>query len=170
MFVVPKPSGSLRNRAAKFDLRNDRFAEGTSLVEEVKKKRELKAVLEVMAKNLAGDIDATPTTMEDVGHVSKQIKVGIDGYGISIGSPNRSDDHAKSTTEDPLGRIETKRQPLTETQSSKVVDDQNNQLLLQMAMLCESVQMLGAPMKDGFATEGLWKHEDYKKLYEKMSA
>ena len=49
----------------------------------------------------------------------------------------------KSTTEDPLGRFEMKRQSLTEAQSSKVVDDQNNQLSLQMAMLCASVKVLG---------------------------
>ena len=104
---------------------------------------------------MAGDVDATPTIKEDVavddgvsmGHKSKQIKVGIRWrwqleHGI--------DDHAKSTTEDPLGRIEVKRQPLTEAQMSKDVDDQNNQLLLQMAMLCESVKMLGAQMNDGF--------------------
>ena len=50
-------------------------------MEEVKKKRALKAVFEVMA-NLLDDVDATPTMMEDVevddgvpmGHTSKQIK------------------------------------------------------------------------------------------------
>ena len=35
-----------------------------------------------------------------MGHKSKQIKVGIDVDGKSIGSPNRIDDHAKSTTAD----------------------------------------------------------------------
>ena len=30
--------------------------------------------------------------------------------------------------------------------------------------------MLGAQMKDGFATAGLWRQEDYKNLEEKMSA
>ena len=53
--------------------------------------------------------------MEDVddktpmGHVSKQIQVGLHRDGIPIGSPNTIDDHAKSTTEDPLGRPEMKR-------------------------------------------------------------
>ena len=84
-----------------------------SWVEEVKKKREVKAVFEVVAY-LAGAIDGTPSMMEDVdddvpmGHVSGQIEVGIDGDGIPTGSPNRMDDHAKSTTEDPLGRPEMK--------------------------------------------------------------
>ena len=77
-----------------------------SWVEEVKKKREAKAVSEVVAY-LAGAIDGTPSMMEDVDddvpmvHVSGQIEVGIDGDGIPTGSPNRIDDHAKSTTEDP---------------------------------------------------------------------
>ena len=56
--------------------------------------------------NLAGDLEATPSMMDDdvsMRHVSKHIKVGIDGDGIPIGSPNRIDDHAKSTTEDPVG-------------------------------------------------------------------
>ena len=112
------------------------YSELPNRVEEVKTKRELKAVFEVMA-NLAGDVDATSTMMEDVEvddgvpmrHVSKHINVGLDGDGVSIGSPNRTDDHDDGG---PLGRIEMKRQPLTEAQSSKVVDDQNNQLLLQM--------------------------------------
>ena len=54
-------------------------------VEEVKNKRELKAVFEVMA-NLAGDVDATPDDDGGcggdggpMGHESKQIQVGIDG-------------------------------------------------------------------------------------------
>ena len=71
---------------------------------EVKTKREVKAVFEVMA-DVAGAIEGTPLMMEDVGdapmvHVSKQIKVGIDGDGILIGSPNRIDDHAQSTTKE----------------------------------------------------------------------
>ena len=117
--------------------------------DEVKKKRELKAVFEVMAK-LAGDVEATPLMKnyvevdDDVSmeHMSKHIKVGIDGDGISMGSPNRIDDHATSMTEDPLGRFEMMRQSLTGAQSGRVVDDQKNQLLLQMAMLRESVKML----------------------------
>ena len=103
---------------------------------EVKKKPELKAVFEVMA-NLTGDVDAPPTMMEDVEvddgvqveHVSKHIKVRIDGDGISIGSPNRIDDHAKSTTDDPLGRPEMNWQLVTESQSRRVVDDQNDKLI-----------------------------------------
>ena len=57
--------------------------------------------------------------MEDVDddtpmvHVSKQMKVGIDGDGISIGNPNKIDDLAKSMTEDPLGRLEMKRRLVT---------------------------------------------------------
>ena len=108
--------------------------------------------------------------MEDVdddtpmGHVSKQIKVGIDGDEISIGSPNTIDDRAKSTTEDPMGRFEMKRQTVTEAHSSRVVDDQSDKLLLQMAMLRESVKMLGTQMKEGFATEGAWRKEDCKNL------
>ena len=62
-------------------------------MEEVKKKRELKAVFEVVA-NLAGDVDALEDVDDDTPteHVSKQIKVGIDGDGISIGNPNKIDD------------------------------------------------------------------------------
>ena len=73
MFVVPKPFGSFRNRAANLELKTTEFSMGTSLetiesltqqkllywelpnrVEEVKKKREFKAVFEIMA-NLVGD-------------------------------------------------------------------------------------------------------------------
>ena len=107
--------------------------------------------------------DGTP--ME---HVSKHIKVGIDGDGISIGSLDRIDDHAKYTTEDRLGRPEMKRHPVTESKSSRVVDDQNDKLLQQMAVLCESVTMLATQMKEGFATEGARGKEDHKKLEEKM--
>ena len=93
----------------------------------MKKKRELKAVFEVMA-NLAGDVEALEDVDDDtpMEHVSKQIKVGIDGDGISIGNPNKIDDLAKSTTEDPLGQLEMKRRLVTETQSSRVVDDQRD--------------------------------------------
>ena len=92
---------------------------------EVKKKRELKAVFEIMA-NLAGDVEALEHVDDDTpkAHVSKQMKVGFDGDGISIGSPKKIDDLAKSSTEDPLGRLEMKRQLVTEAQSSRVVDDQ----------------------------------------------
>ena len=62
-----------------------------------------------------------------LGHVSKKTTVGVDKDGVPIGSPNRIDDHAKSTMEDPLGRNEMKRQSLTETPSRKVVDNQHNQ-------------------------------------------
>ena len=126
--------------------------------------------------NLAGDVEATPSMMKDVdddtpmGHVSKQIKVGIDGDGISTGSPNRIYDHAKSTTEDLLGRPEMKRQLVTESPSSRVVDDQSDMALQQMAMLCESVKMLGTQMREGFDTEGARREEDHKNLEEKMSA
>ena len=144
-------------------------------MKEETKKRELKAVSEFMA-NLAGDVDATPTMMVDevvdnglpMVHVAKQKKVGVDGDDISIGSPHKGDGHAKSS-EDPLGRIDMKRQPLTEAQGSKVVDDQHNQLL-QMAMLCESVQKLRVQVKDGFAIGGRKRHEDNIKLTEEMSA
>ena len=83
-------------------------------VEEVKKKRELKAVFEVMA-NLAGDVEALEDVDDDtpMEHVSKQIKVGTDRDGIFIGSPNKIDDLSKSTTEDPLGRLEMKRRLVT---------------------------------------------------------
>ena len=68
-----------------------------------------------MIADLAGAIDGTPSMMEDVddisltGHASKQIKVGIDEDGVPIGSPNTFGDHAKSTTEDLLGRPEMNR-------------------------------------------------------------
>ena len=122
------------------------------------------------------NVDATPTMMVDevvdnglpMVHVAKQNKVGVDGDDISIGSPHKGDGHAKSS-EDPLGRIDMKRQPLTEAQGSKVVDDQHNQLL-QMAMLCESVQKLRVQVKDGFAIGGRKRHEDNIKLTEEMSA
>ena len=58
---------------------------------------------------------------------------------VRLGFRTENDDHAKSTMEDPLVRIEMKRQPLTEPQSSEVSDDQNSQLLLQMAMLCANL-------------------------------
>ena len=52
-------------------------------------------------------------------------KWGIDGDGIPIGSPNRIDDHAKSTTEDPLGRLEMKWRPVSESQSKRIAHDQS---------------------------------------------
>ena len=61
------------------------------------------------------------------------------GLAIRLQVRTENDDHAKSTMEDPLVRIEMKRQPLTEPQSSEVSDDQNSQLLLQMAMLCANL-------------------------------
>ena len=63
-------------------------------VDEAKKKREVRAIFEVMA-NLAGAIDRTPS-MEDVDgnipmrHVSKQIKVGVDEVGVPIGSQKQN--------------------------------------------------------------------------------
>ena len=100
---------------------------------EVQKKREAEAVFEVMA-NLAGAIVGTPSIMEDVddnaptGHVSKQIKEGINGDGVPIGSP-KIVDHAKSTTEDPLGRPEMKWHLLPNSK----VSHQSDKLLQQMA-------------------------------------
>ena len=90
------------------------YLELPNRVEEAKKKREVLAIFEVMA-DLAGTNEGTPSMKEEVdddtpmGHVSKHIKVGIDGDGVPIGSPNRIDDHAKSTTEDPMGRPEMNR-------------------------------------------------------------
>ena len=57
--------------------------------------------------------------------------MGVGADGVLIGSPNRIDDHATSTTEDPKGRIEMK-QTLTEAQGSKVVDNRHSEILLQM--------------------------------------
>ena len=42
-----------------------------------------------------------------------------------------------------MGRPEMKRQLVTESQNSRVVGGQSDKLLQQMAMLCESVMMLG---------------------------
>ena len=75
-----------------------------------KDKREVRAIFEVMA-NLVGATDGTPSMIDEVDddmtplvHVSKQMKKkGIDEDGIPIGSPNRIDDVAKSTTEKPHG-------------------------------------------------------------------
>ena len=47
------------------------YSELPNRVEEVKKKRELKSAFEVMA-NLAGDVDATPTMVENV-----EVDVGV---------------------------------------------------------------------------------------------
>ena len=63
-----------------------------------------------------------------------------------------------------------KWQRFTESQRRRVVDDQSDKLLQQMAMLCESVKMLGTQMKEGFETERALRKEDYKNLEEKMSA
>ena len=63
-------------------------------MDEAKKKREVRAIFEVMA-NLAGAIDGTPS-MEDVDgnipmrHVSKQIEVGVDEDGVPIGSQKQN--------------------------------------------------------------------------------
>ena len=61
--------------------------------------------------------------------------MGVGADGVLIGSPNRIDDHAESSIEDPMGRFEMKRQTLTDAQGSKVVDNQHNEILLHVSLL-----------------------------------
>ena len=85
-----------------------------------------------------------------MGHVAKKMTMGVGEDGVPIGSLKRIDDHAKSTKEDPLGRIEVSRQSLMEAQGSKVVDHQHNEVLLQISLLCHSVQQVGMQMQEEF--------------------
>ena len=66
--------------------------------------------MEEAKKKLAVTNEGTPSTIDEVDdnmtpleHVWKQIKVGHDEDGIPIGSPDRIDAMAKSTTEVPNG-------------------------------------------------------------------
>ena len=73
-----------------------------------RKKGEVRAVVEAMA-DLGVAHEETPSDdMTEFGHVSKQIKLGLEGEGLPHGSPKRVDSDAKSTTEDPMGRQEMK--------------------------------------------------------------
>ena len=56
------------------------------------------------------------------------------------------------------------------SQSKRIADDQSDKLLQQMALLSESVKMLGTQMREGFATEGARRKEDDKSLEEKSAA
>ena len=71
------------------------------------------------------------------------------------------------------------KNPVTESQSKKIVDGQSDKILLQMAELFQSLEMLGSEMdssvknledemKEGFETEGIRRKEDCKNLEEKM--
>ena len=50
---------------------------------------------------MVDDVEESDNT--PMGHVSTKMTVGVGEDGVPIGTPNRIDDHAKSTTEDPLG-------------------------------------------------------------------
>ena len=88
-----------------------------------------------------------------VGHVSKNT-AGVGADGVLIGSPNRSDDHAKYTTEDPMGRIEMRRQTLTEASTMRYVN-------LSKSWRCRCKK--DSRIKD----EGVWKTT--KRLKEEMA-
>ena len=60
--------------------------------------------------------------------------------GIPVGSPNRIDDHAKCTTEDPWTGPGMNGHPVIESQSKRIAEDQRDRILQQMALLFESMQ------------------------------
>ena len=65
--------------------------------------------------------------------------------------------------------FEVVENPVTESQSKEIAEDQDDKILQQMALLSESVQLLGTQMREGFETEGIRRKEDYKNLEEKMA-
>ena len=83
---------------------------------EGRKKREVRAVFEVMAdlgvvhEEASSKLDEVDDDMTEFGHVSTTIKLGSQGE-LPHGSPKRIDSVAKSTTEDPIGGQEMRYFP-----------------------------------------------------------
>ena len=110
-----------------------------------------------------------------MGHDQQNCVASESRYGHGSRAKGRvaqetSEKSQSGTHDGRLGRPEVKWQLVTESQSKRVDDDQSDKLLQQMALLCESVKMLGTQMREGLETEGARRKEDYKSLEEKMSA
>ena len=86
--------------------------------------------------------------------------MGFGEDGVPIESPNRIDDHAKSTKKDPLGRTGMKRQPMPEVQSSKVLDNLHQRDTAVNVIIVRFCPKTGVLMQDGFSNEGRKRQED----------
>ena len=157
VFVIPEPFGSLRNRAAELELKNDGIWEGDFArdyrgsdsartvfffwnsrigVEKVKKKSEVKAVA----------IEGTPSMMDDVnddapmGHVSKHMRWALMEMEPRFAVRTELMTMPSLRRKTHVGRPGIKWQLVTKSQSKRVVDDQSDKLLCESdeALLCES--------------------------------
>ena len=63
--------------------------------------------------------------------------------------------------------FEVGKNPVTESHSKKITEDQSDKILQQMTLLFESVKLLGTRMTEGFETERIRKKEDFSYLEKK---
>ena len=123
--------------------------------------------------------DVTVAAGKPAGHISKKMTVGTGEDGVRAGCPQMIDDYENTVYEDrtpnlasddAMGRIEPRQQSWSEARGSQTVIDQNNDILQQIPMLCSTLRNLSSRMQEEFAAERNSRHEEHRKMEQKISA
>ena len=99
----------------------------------------------------------TDTAGAPASHLSKKMTVETGEDGVRAGCPQKVDAYEKTviedrtknfTSDDPMGRTEARQESWSEAQGSRMVIDQNKDMLQQVSMLCSVVQHLSRQMQE----------------------